>query len=217
MTAATVQASRPEGPRGRLISIDVPAAFAARHQIPGQYCAVEHAGETGWFAIASAPGVRPFEFYVQPGGGSSEQLLRLTPGATVTVGAPQGAGFAVDRVLADDGPVFILATGSGLSGVRSTIQRLAQAERAALLYVGARTAADLLFVDEYPTWRGITVRPVLSRAGDARRYVQQAFADEQSDLSRAWVIACGQAEMQAEARDIATAAGLPPDRFLTNH
>lgn len=220
---AALVATRPEGPNGRLLSIDVPAAHAARYRATGQYCAVEYAGETGWFAIASPPNARPFEFYVQAGGGSSERLMRLLPGAAVRIGEPQGAGFGLDRVLADAGPVFLLATGSGISGIRSTLHGLARAGRAARVYLGARTAADLLFASDYEGWRrsGLEVIPVLSRGAPGwtgrRGHVQQALAADVADLSDAWVIACGQPEMQTEARALAMAAGLSADRFLTNH
>lgn len=224
MTAnATVVGTRPEGPRGRVLSIAVPVGHAAAHHAAGQYCAVEYGGETGWFAIASPRGRAPFEFYVQPGGGSSEALIALEPGANVRVGEPQGGGFELPRVLDDAGPVYLLATGSGVSGVRSSIERLITARRAARLYIGARTAHDLLFATEYAAWRaaGVDVIPVLSRAAPGwngrRGYVQQALLADVTDLSDAWVVACGQPQMQADALSGAQAAGLRPDRFLTNH
>lgn len=219
---ATLIASRPEGPSGRLLSVEVPAVRVAAHRAAGQYCAVEHDGQTGYFALASLPGRRPFEFYVQAGGGSSDGLLTALAGTRLQVGSPQGEGFGVERVLSDDAPVYILATGSGLSGVRSSVQLLAERGRGARLYVGARTAADLLFRADYPAWQdaGVAIEPVFSRdpAGAGRAgYVQAALLADVPDLRGAWVFACGQPEMQAESRDLALAAGLAPDRFLTNH
>ena len=222
MTARIVQA-RPEGPRGRLLTIQVPVEHAAAYQVAGQYCALSLNEETGWFAIASPPGVTALEFYVQPAGGSSEGLSRAPIGTAVDVGPPQGTGYGVERALQVGGPLFVLATGSGYSGVRACLARVEAAGRPARLYVGARMQADLLFTSEYDGLRAanIEVIEVLSRPAGGwsgrRGYVQAAFAKEVDRLDDAWVIACGQPEMQTEARAIAESLGLPPDRFLTNY
>lgn len=220
---ARIISAHPEGPFGRLLTLDVPPALASAYLVAGQYCALSMRGETGYFAIASPPTVAPFEFYVQPGGGSSDLLLGAPIGARVEVGPPQGSGYRIERALHDDGPLYVLATGSGYSGVRACLSRIEAVGRAAHLYVGARTMTDVLFEAEYAGLRAanIEITVVLSRAGPAwtgrRGYVQAAFAEDVDRLDAAWVVACGQPEMQAQARAIAEARGLPADRFLTNY
>lgn len=215
--------ARPEGPRGRLLSVEVPAAHVAAYRTAGQYCAVEWAGETGWFAIASPPGEARFEFYVQAGGGSSEGLLRAPIGSALTVGLPQGEGYGYAAALESDAPIVVLAAGGGYSGVRACLAHLQRSARTARCYVGARTANDLLFFNEYDGLRavGVEVIEVLSQA-DAqwtgrRGYVQDALAADMPALHAAWVIACGPEQMQTDSRTRCHALGLRPERFLTNY
>jgi NAD(P)H-flavin reductase len=127
---------RPEGPRGWLLSVAVPAEQAAAYTAPGQYCRLGVSGEGGYFAIASAPGTSPFEFYIQPAGGVSDRLVALEVGAALEVAEPMGPGFGLDRVLASPGPVWVLAAGSGLSGVRAALGVLAG--RSVHLLVGVK-------------------------------------------------------------------------------
>jgi CDP-4-dehydro-6-deoxyglucose reductase len=215
--------ARPEGPRGRLLTVDVPAGHTAAYLTAGQYCALSIQGETGWFAVASPPSIAPFEFYVQPGGGSSDLLLNAPIGAPVEVGLPQGKGYRIERALRTDDPLYLLATGSGYSGVRACLARIEAVGRTARIYVGARTVSDLLFDTEYEGLRavGIEVVEVLSRASATwagrHGYVQTAFAEDVDRLDEAWVIACGQPEMQSQSRALAESLGLPADRFLTNY
>jgi CDP-4-dehydro-6-deoxyglucose reductase len=184
---------------------------------------VEWAGETGWFAIASPPGEARFEFYVQSGGGSSEGLLGAPVGSALQVGVPQGEGYGLDAALAEEAPIYLLAAGSGYSGVRACLAQLRQRGRGARIYVGARTEADLLFRSEYGGLRaaGIEVVEVLSRPADQwagrRGYVQAALEADVSTLAGAWVIGCGPADMQTQAHALCVRLGLSPDRFLTNY
>ena len=223
LTKARILQARPEGPRGRLLTIDVPAGHAAAYLVAGQYCALSLGGQTGWFAIASPPSLAPFEFYVQPGGGSSDLLLNAPIGTPIEVGLPQGNGYRIEHALRTDGPLYLLATGSGYSGVRACLARIEAVGRTARLYVGARTASDLLFDTEYAGLRaaGIEVITVVSRPGPAwtgrQGYVQTAFAADVERLDDAWVIACGQPEMQSQSLAIAESLGLPADHFLTNY
>ena len=209
---------RPEGPRGWLLSVAVPAAQALAYTAPGQYCRLGVSGEGGYFAIASAPGTSPFEFYIQPAGGVSDRLVALEVGAALEVAEPMGPGFGLDRVLASPGPVWVLAAGSGLSGVRAALGVLAG--RSVHLLVGVREEADLIFASEINALRarGLDVEVVESRpAHGAGRYVQQVLAARAPDLRDAWVLACGPDGMVAACRDGCASLGLPAERFLLNY
>lgn len=211
---------RPEGSRGLVLSLAVPASVAVGYTEPGQYCRLAVGGEEGFFAIASPPGQAVFEFFVQPAGGVSDRLVALPVDAEVEVGPPLGAGYGLGRVLADEGPVVVLATGSGYSGVRAALHVLHAAGRPVHLWVGARTADDVIFSHEFAGFReaGSRVEVALSRPDEgAGWYVQQALAAAAPDLHSAWVLACGQPAMVGASRLVCADLGLPADRFLTNH
>ena len=219
--SAQVVARRPEGPRGQVLTLAVPAALAAAHRHAGQYCAVGVSGaEEGIFALTSPPGAPNFELYIQPAGGSSDRLVACALGATVSVSAPAGAGYGVEAALDAGGPLYALGAGSGLSGLLAAARVIHARGRTFRLYAGFRTVDDVLFAADLAAFaaRGSQVRVILTRppAGPGRR-VQHALAADAADLRDAWVLACGPAAMQADARATCLALGLPPEHFLTNY
>lgn len=218
----TLLDARTVGPRGRLLRVAVDPTTAAAYTDCGQYCALDLNGETGFFAIARAPGPGPLEFFVQEGGGVSTHLLAAAPGARIQVSMPAGAGFGL-AARPRPGPLYVVATGSGYGAVRGVMQ----AYRAAHLLVGFRSRADILFLDELealaaagtPVHLAISQgrRPLPAPLQRSQGYVQDALAQLAPDLSEATLVACGQPEMQAACQQVAGGLGLPPDRFLTNY
>lgn len=223
LVVAQVAACRSLGPRGRLVTLDVPAEVAASYTAPGQYCEIRVGERTGYFAIASLPGEARLSFYVQDNGGSSTALLRCAAGASVRLGRPAGDGYRLGAALADGGPIVALATGSGWFGLRSALWAVAAAGRVASVYVGFRSAAEALDTAGAQALRdrGFSVAVCLSRPPDGwtgrRGYVQAALAEDGPDLREAWVLGCGQSEMLGAAREVCAGLGLLPGRFLTNY
>ena len=212
-----------EGPRGQLITFAVDDAWRAAHHAAGQYCEIRMDGHTGFFAIASPPGTAQPRFYVQDSGGSATALLRSPAGAAVQLGPPSGGGYGLKAALADGGPIYALATGSGWYGLRSALWALADAGRVATVYAGFRDPVAALDTAGQQALRdrGFTVTVCLSRPLSGwtgrRGYVQDALLDDVSRLDDAWVVACGQPEMQVAAKQRAVERGLRAERFLTNY
>jgi len=213
----------PHGPRGQLLTFDVDAGWADAYRAAGQYCEIRLGGYTGFFAIASAPGAERPRFYVQDSGGSSTALLGSPPGTRVELGLPSGAGYALDAALSHGGPIYGLSTGSGWYGLRGAMWALAAAGRAARVYTGFRDPVAVLDTVGHQKLRdrGFDVTICLSRppSGWTGRsgYVQAALMAAVDRLDDAWIIACGQPEMQDAAKLRAVERGLRPARFLTNY
>lgn len=215
---------RDEGPRGQLIDIEAPASLVATYTHPGQYCALAVDGAVGYFAIARPPGPGAFRFYVQRSGdGPAAALLRAPLGTPVSVGRPAGDGYPLGAALAHGGPLLALCAGSGWFGLSSALWALAAVGRTAEVYAGFRHPADVLASAEQQRLRdaGFTVHLCLSRPPPAwtgrSGHVQHALVEDAPPLADAWVIACGQPQMLAEATARCTALGLPAGRFLTNY
>jgi NAD(P)H-flavin reductase len=207
------------------VELDVPRAVATSHASPGQYVklAVPEVGE-GYFAIASRPdpaGDR-LALLLKLGGALTDAIARLAPGAVVRTTTAQGKGFPVDRAAGRD--VVLVATGSGISPVRSVIETILPRRSEfgiVSLYAGARTPSSLAYRDDFDAWRAasIDVFPVVSRPQDTgwtglTGYVQSHLGGVH--LSTALAFLCGQKAMVEAVRKALAELGMPADSVFLN-
>lgn len=189
---------------------------------PGQFVTV-HLPDLppGYFALASVPGA-PVELLVKVHGEVAEALVAREPGATVRLSDPIGKGFALPP--GDTRPLVILATGSGISAVRSVVEAEVDAglPRPVTLLYGVYTPDHRSYVDRLDAWRsaGVDVVEVVSEEvpgwrGD-RGFVQSVAAARGLVRDDVTVVLCGYPAMVEEAKALYAEAGLAPDRVLTN-
>ncbi|MBH3428763.1 FAD-binding oxidoreductase [Pseudomonas alkylphenolica] len=120
--------------------------------------------------------------------------------------------------------IIFLATGTGIAPVKAMLEQLlgnpsmATGKRV-FIYWGGRTTNDIYWT---PQLQGLdaTFIPVLSRAdthwAGRTGYVQSALINDDIDLTRSVVYACGSEDMIHSARDVLTAAGLPAKHFYSD-
>ncbi|HEX4870720.1 MAG TPA: 2Fe-2S iron-sulfur cluster-binding protein [Nevskiaceae bacterium] len=193
---------------------------------PGQY--IEVLGPDGsprWFSVANAPDGEQLELHLRVTAQSRfarwaaeqmplKQILRVR--------GPLGR-FHLQEPL--DRPLLLLAGGTGYAPIQALLQQLAQRPPAqpVTLFRGVRAAGDL-YADAYPRqlaaagW--LRYVPVLSApAADwegARGWVHEALLAEYPQLAPYTVYAAGPPAMLAAARAPFEAAGLAPERFITD-
>ena len=105
------------------------------------------------YSIASAPDGSPqFELAVTEvqGGSGSSYLCGLTAGATLHLVGPQGF---FTRTAADSSPALFVATGTGVTQLRSMLRAAVSVDLATPLWLllGARNEEDLLYRAEFET------------------------------------------------------------------
>lgn len=159
--------------------------------------------------------------YVE-GGAATKLLSALAPGETVPASGPYGRFVLFD---ADKNARYLLvATGTGVTPYRAMLPELIRHhhERGieVVLLQGARSAADLLYADEFdafadahPWFRYV---PCLSRearvdarADDRRGYVQAAFSDLAPEATRDIAYLCGNPNMVDASFEALKGFGLP--------
>lgn len=184
----------------------------------------------GYFALASEPGVSPFELLVRNNGEASAVLATASLPTSVEVAGPLGHGFPVDRAVGRD--LVVAVAGSAIAVARPLLrQRIARGEGARThLFVGARAPSELPLVDEIESWaEQANVVLCLSRAEvdhdpeivprASRRvgYVQAALAAfaERREPSAATplVFAAGPAEMLADVKALGAPSARGPAAF----
>ena len=197
---------------------------ANTHVRAGQYVklAVPNVGEAT-FAIASRPGEgNYFDFLVKPGSPVADSLSALGVGDAIQVGPVSGPGFNLEAARGSD--VVLVATGSGISAIRSAVGDVIRDRsgygRVWLLF-GARAAAELAYSEEFDDWQeaGIEVVPVVSRGEglwSGRAGWVTSHLPAELDPQRTWVFLSGRKEMISGVTDTLVKRGIPREHVSLN-
>jgi sulfhydrogenase subunit gamma (sulfur reductase) len=222
---ATVERSFAETPTLTSLRISLAGtSLAETHRIAGQYARLGlPGGADAIFAIASAPGAGPyFEFLLKRGAPVADALAQLGAGAAVQLTPAAGKGFPLDAARGQD--LLLVATGSGISAIRSVIGAV-KATRASfgavtLLY-GVHSARDVAYARELDDWRSsaIDVLPTAAQAQPSWAgkvgWVEK-WVPERIDSSRTWAFLCGRKEMVRDVTALLIERGIPKDRVSLN-
>ncbi|KAL8120771.1 hypothetical protein AgCh_017813 [Apium graveolens] len=140
------------------VTIDVADSpdIASSYKTPGQYLQLRlpEVEKPSFLAIASPPSLAAskgvFEFLVKSVAGSTAELLcGLSSGDVVQLTTVMGKGFSIDSIspAEDYQSVFIFATGSGISPIRSLIETGFSADKRSdvRLYYGARNLKRMAY------------------------------------------------------------------------
>lgn len=173
MYEARLLAARTLSPTVRELTLDAGPGFQF---VPGQWVSLRLPQPNGEqiaraYSIASAPrddGRFDLAITRVHGGPGSEFLHTIEPGAILRIARAQGL-FTLEPVTR---PILMVATGTGVSPLRSMLQTLAKvpparAQPCTLLF-GCRTEADVLYATEFhaltSAWPKFRFEPTLSRA-----------------------------------------------------
>jgi CDP-4-dehydro-6-deoxyglucose reductase len=169
------------------------------------------------YSIASAPDGSPkFEIAVTlvQGGPGSTWLHEVSPGVVVSCSGPQGF---FTRALDSAAPSLMIATGTGVTPLRSMMRRaMAAGSRQPMwLLLGVRHERDILYENEWRAAQGasdlIRFEPTLSQPGDRwsgrHGYVQTHVRELWRELEavgpiRPHAYVCGLHRMVASVREV---------------
>jgi NAD(P)H-flavin reductase len=204
--------------------LERPADGAIAAGAPGQFNMLYPFG-IGEAAISLSSDVDDRLFHTVRGVGAvSEAIGRLQPGEWLGVRGPFGVGWPMQR--ARGRTIVLVAGGIGLAPLRPVIHAVLR-ERAAfgrlLVFYGARTPRERLFVNELEHWQrsgGIELSVTLD-AGDANWSGQVGFVTAllpraQFDPGETIVMTCGpEVMMRAVANQMLTRGMAPGDVYVS--
>jgi NAD(P)H-flavin reductase len=225
-----------EGAGGGLTRITVHPGgrVASTYTSPGQYTEVRVSGETGYFVLANEPGAAAWHLIMRRGGGASDVLLAIAPGAALEVTDAIGSGFPME---ASRGRRLVIALGgTGVAAALPLVRRRV-ADRDATrtdLLIGLRSRDEVPIHTDLVAWAGVGVRVTActsqdesgtAAAGDdvryMRGYVQDALrsraAENVDSLAGSLVFAVGPDSMVDSIRELAPELGIRREDVLTNH
>jgi NAD(P)H-flavin reductase len=204
----------------------LPAAWRPAAFEPGQFNML-YAFGAGEIAISMSgdPADRTrFVHTVRSVGAVSAAISALEPGGLVGLRGPFGAGWPMD--LARDRDVVIVAGGLGLAPLRPAIYQLLanrRQYRRAVLLVGMRTPAEILFRSELERWRGrldVDLDVTVDRADESWRgnvgVVPTLIPRKSFDASSALAMICGPEIMMRFTANALRDAGVAPERIYVS-
>lgn len=208
-----------------VVSLAVPPGQAF-HFNPGQFAKLRFGNlPARKYSMANQPGQNELEFHVRivPGGQVSEHVAkRLRPGDSVKVRGPLGDAFWQGTDAGRDGPLLLLAGGTGLAPILSVLDAAlrdgVKAEQIHL-YHGVRSERDLYAQSRLNTRaleHGFRFTPVYSeqhhdsvRHGMLHEVIEQDF----DDLSDASIYAAGPPPMVDAVKRVASDRRADPARL----
>lgn len=121
--------------------------------------------------------------------------------------------------------IIFLATGTGIAPVKAIIEEIENStedysDKNFSVIVGARNKEDFFWVPEIKSDIKLKYIPVLSRPKEdwegAKGYVQNILLEQNIDLTRAQVYACGSNDMIESAREVLIQNSLPENQFYSD-
>lgn len=190
--------------------------------LAGQYIDIIARGVKRSYSIANAPREDgSIELFIRrfDGGVLSRYWFEdAAVGDLLRFEGPLGTFFLREE---GQGPLILLATGTGIAPVRALLDEIATLPSAPPVFAfwGNRAREDF-FWSPAPGAAQVRFEPVLSRPdaawSGARGYVQDALISLGLDLGDASVYACGSEDMIRSAERQLLAAGLPRHRFFAD-
>lgn len=200
----------------------------------GQYLIMKVPGmdERRNYSIASEPAQdHSIEILVDvsPGGDGSLYLASMTPGQEVEFLGPAGQFIVADReseVGRAEEELLFVATGSGISAIRSQILDLLQTkkdQREIHLHWGVRYVEDIFWEEDFREMTGFFPNfhfdLVLSRPPRnwplCGGYVTHCVAQHHQDFSSVGAYLCGNGQMIADMTKLLEERGVPRERIHT--
>lgn len=205
------------------LTLDAPAGFSF---IPGQFTMLYAfgVGEVP-ISLSGDPGDASVMVHtIRRVGAVTEALGSLAAGDQVGVRGPFGTGWPLEA--AEGGDVVIVAGGIGLAPLRPLVYRVLaerdRYDRVVLLY-GARSPAELLYVDEIQAWRGrldADVRVTVDSGGPgwfgSVGVVTELVTSAPFDPERSVAFVCGPEIMMRFTRQALEEQGVVPSRTFVS-
>ena len=191
---------------------------------PGQFMMVTAFGIGEAPISVSGPPNRPgpVVLTVRAVGAVTRAICAAEPGAVLGLRGPFGNAWPVET--ASEGDVVVLAGGIGLAPLRPVVLHAVERRRdfgtVSLLY-GARTPADLLYVEQLRAWGdGLDVGVIVDAAGPEWvgrvGVVTKLLGDVDLDPQRTTAFVCGPEIMMRFAAEALLARGLGRERLFVS-
>ncbi|WP_084757145.1 ferredoxin reductase family protein [Micromonospora cremea] len=191
----------------------------------GQFFQWRFLSGPGWsrghpYSLSAVPHDDTLRITVRSRGEGSEKVSELRPGTHVLIEGPYGRLTAARRTAAR---VTMIASGIGITPLRTLLEELPYAPGEATLLYRARSAEDLVFrqeLDRLSAVRGLRVEYLLGSRGRKNSWLPAGFGDDAKalselvpDIAQHDVFVCGPDEWMQTVVRAARQTGVPEKRI----
>lgn len=191
---------------------------------PGQYAVIKVPNfKEGYFAMSNLPGNPEWTFLIKNSSPLTAHLLSLKVGDKLEISEARGNGY--NMKLAHKKDVWMLASGSGIAPIRSSLLFLLKNKKRygkLTLVYGCRHPEEMAYAHEFSHWgkNGIEIIKIISSSEhpewlDRRGYVQDHIPKITNTKNTAALV-CGMKPMIEAVFDKLTKLGLKKELILTN-
>lgn len=185
----------PETRPGQFVQVEVPRSKTTFLRRPISICHVDEANNQLWLLVRRA-------------GNGTAALLESNAGDTLNLVMPLGNGFSCSFT----GEMMLIGGGVGVAPLLQLGKVLSQSGKRVRFLLGARSAADLLLLDEFRRWGEVFVSTEDGSEGEKGFVTQHSVLQSHIDH----IACCGPQPMMKAVAAIARSRGIDCEVSLEN-
>lgn len=173
--------------------------------IAGQYTELLIDGFSGlYFTIGSAPHSPCIELHIQGGSETNNRLIPHLQQVTTVELAPAGGNCTLAKLPTSEGPLLLVASGTGFSQVKAIVESLLaeQSRRPIYIYWASFKLSQLYMLEKAESWaeqnENIHSAMLISEHShweDKHQMLIHSILSDQDDVSQCQAVTCGSPEM----------------------
>lgn len=178
-----------------------------------------------YYTIASAPDSPCIELHIQSGTPQSDALIDWLKNADAVDIAPPGGECRLSRLPREDGPLLLIASGTGFSQIKSIAedQMSKGVERPLHIYWTGYRMSQLYMLQKAEAWAdqhdNVHMSALISEHShweDKHQVLVHTILGDHDDLQRCQGVCCGSPAMVYTVLDALTEHGFRPDAMLSD-
>lgn len=196
------------------------------HYEAGQYTELLIDGFNGlYFTIGSAAHSPCVELHIQGGSETNDRLIpHLQQTGTVAL-APAGGNCTLAKLPANEGPLLLVASGTGFSQAKAIVEELleAQSKRSIYIYWASFKLSQLYMLEKAESWaeqnQNVHSAMLISEHShweDKHQMLIHSILSDHDDISQCQAVTCGSPEMVYTLLDTLCEHGFNKENMISD-
>lgn len=192
----------------------------------GQYTELKIEGfEFLYFTLASAPHHACLELHIQGGSDTNNRLIEFLQQNDEVALAPAGGGCVLSKLPESEGPLLLIASGTGFSQVKALAEQLMhdQVQRPIYIYWASYRLSQLYMLERAEQWAethsNVHTAMLISEHShwdDKHQMLVHSILADHIDVAACQAVTCGSPEMVYTVLDTLVEHGFSPNNMISD-